>query len=391
MLTGVVGGLAEALRIDPLTARLLVLILGLAGGVGLVGYLVAWWVSTEPATGSEVPARPALPRRTVAAGAVTLGVLLLLRGMGFWPGDAVMLPTGVAAGGAILLARRGHPADAERTRQVTAGAVDLVFSGGISLWRLVAGGVLVTAAVFSLSGVQSLDQVMRAAQSVGLALAGMTVVLGPWIGRLLEQLNTERRERIRSEERAAMAAHLHDSVLQTLALIQRTPNEPRRMVRLARRQERELRAWLYGDQHAAAGPGSLAGAVERLAAEVEGDHDVRVEVVTVGDHPLDERARTLLGAVREATVNAAKHAGVDAIAVYLEAEEHLLSAFVRDRGRGFDPALVPADRHGIAGSIVGRLERAGGHAALLSSPGEGTEVQLYVPLVGAAAHVGNGR
>ena len=391
MLTGVVGGLAEELRIDPLAARLLVIVLGLAGGVGLIGYLLAWWASSEPVGSPSAPAPPPpLARRTAAATAVTAGVLLALRAIGLWPGDGVMIAAATAAVGAVLLAWRGRRPDPARTRQAASGAVDAVFSGGISLWRLVVGGLLAAGAVFSLAGVQSPEQVMRAAQSVGLALAGMTVVLGPWIGRLLEQLNTERRERIRSEERAAMAAHLHDSVLQTLALIQRTPSEPRRMVRLARRQERELRAWLYGDQHASAGPASLAGAVERLAAEIEGDHDVRIEVVTVGDHPLDERARTLLGAVREATVNAAKHAGVDSIAVYLEAEEHLLSAFVRDRGRGFDPERVPADRHGVADSIVGRLERAGGRVALFSTAGEGTEVQLYLPLVRTVA-AGNGR
>jgi signal transduction histidine kinase len=179
-----------------------------------------------------------------------------------------------------------------------------------------------------------------------------------------------------------MATHLHDSVLQTLAMIQRSPGDPRRMVRLARRQERELRAWLYGDQQALDGPVSLAGAAELLARDVETDNDVRVELVVVGDHPLSDAGQTLLGAVREAVVNAARHAGVDTVSVYVEAEPHQLSAFVRDRGRGFDPEAVPADRHGIADSIRARLARAGGRAALVSAPGDGTEVHLTMPLPG---------
>jgi len=211
------------------------------------------------------------------------------------------------------------------------------------------------------------------------------------VQRLLGALDEERRERIRSEERAELAAHLHDSVLQTLALIQRgaTQNRPHEVVHLARRQERELRAWLYGDRGAPGGPLDNAGserlstAVAALAGDVEGDHAVTVEVVVVGDGPVDASTAALLGAIREATVNAAKHAGVADVSVYVEAGPREVTAFVRDRGNGFDPSTVPGDRHGIAHSIRGRIERHGGRVAITTGPGRGTEIELHVPRDGA--------
>jgi signal transduction histidine kinase/phage shock protein PspC (stress-responsive transcriptional regulator) len=379
MLTGVVAGIAERLEVDPFVARLLVILLALAGGLGVIGYMLAWAVSAEPDERATVP--PVSLRRTVAVSCVTAGVLLVLRRYWLWPGDGVM----AAVTGAVLLAGRYRLAEPQRSRKVASDAADALFSGRVSPPRVLIGGGLALGGVFLLFGAGPLEEIGRAGESAGLVLAGTTIVFGPWLGRLREQLNLERRERIRSEERAAMAAHLHDSVLQTLALIQHNPNEPRRVVRLARQQERELRTWLYGgDRRALDGPDSLPGAAEQLAAEVEADHDVRVSVVVVGDHPLDNRARTLLGAVREATVNAAKHAGVDSIAVFIEVEPGQVSAFVRDRGRGFDPERVPSDRRGIADSIRARMERADGRVVLVTAPGEGTEVQLYMPVPAVA-------
>jgi signal transduction histidine kinase len=202
--------------------------------------------------------------------------------------------------------------------------------------------------------------------------------LGPWIRRLRADLSEERRERIRSEERAEVAAHLHDSVLQTLALIQRNADRPRQLALLARRQERELRSWLYGDRLAMANGhnGTLAAAVDAMVAEVEELHGIEVEVVTVGECAVDARVESLLQAAREAAVNAAKHAGVETVSLYVEAEPDRLSAFVRDRGRGFDTALVSEDRRGIAESIRQRMARNGGSAVITSMPGEGTEVAL---------------
>jgi signal transduction histidine kinase/phage shock protein PspC (stress-responsive transcriptional regulator) len=382
LLTGVAAGIAERLEVEPFTARLLLILLTLAGGLGVAGYLVAWGLSVEP--DEEAAPSPPSPRRTAAAASATLAILLLVRDTPLWPGDGLMAPVLLAAAGAGVMAWRYRPPDAEETRRAASSAVGAVFSGRLSRPRLLFGGLLLAAGIVLLAGSGSPGAMARAAQSVALALAGATIVLGPWLGRLVEQLDTERRQRIRSEERAAMAAHLHDSVLQTLALIQRSHDDPRRMVRLARRQERELRAWLYGDQQALEGPVSLATAAELLARDVETDHDVRVELVVVGDHPLSDAAQTLLGAVREALVNAARHAQAETVSVYVEVEPHQLSAFVRDRGRGFDPETVPADRHGIADSIRGWLARSGGRTGLLSAPGEGTEVQLAMPLPGAA-------
>jgi signal transduction histidine kinase len=194
--------------------------------------------------------------------------------------------------------------------------------------------------------------------------------------RLAGQLARERSERIRSQERAEMAAHLHDSVLQTLALIQRA-DAPRDMVALARNQERELRAWLNGRQPT--GDDTLASAIEKVAASVELTLKVPVEVVTVGDAPLDDRLRAVVEACREATVNAAKHSGAPQISIYVEVEPASVTAFVRDQGSGFDPESVASDRRGIAESIHGRMQRAGGSATIVSEMLGGTEVQLSMP------------
>jgi signal transduction histidine kinase len=189
-------------------------------------------------------------------------------------------------------------------------------------------------------------------------------------------LRDERTARIRSQERAEVAAHLHDSVLQTLALIQKAAASPSEVTRLARSQERELRHWLYAERYDEA---TLAAALERAAAEVEHALAVPVEVVVVGDCPADERVGALVAATREAVMNAAKHSGAPTVDVYAEVEPALVSVFVRDRGRGFDPAAVPADRHGLSGSVVGRMERHGGTATVRSSAGTGTEVRLELP------------
>jgi signal transduction histidine kinase len=199
-------------------------------------------------------------------------------------------------------------------------------------------------------------------------------VLGPWAWRLAAERDVERTARIRTEERAEMAARVHDSVLQTLALVQRESGDPRRVAALARRQERELRSWLYPDPRTAEG-GGLAAAMDAAAAEVEELHGVPVELVRTGDLPVDDRVEALVLAAREAMTNAARHSGADQISTFVDVAEDEIAIFVRDRGSGFDPEQVPADAHGIAESIRGRMERVGGTAALSSSP-DGTEVEL---------------
>ena len=203
------------------------------------------------------------------------------------------------------------------------------------------------------------------------------MIAAPALGRLLGRLDEERMLRVREEERATLAAHLHDSVLQSLVLIQRA-DDPRQMSGLARRQERELRAWLYGGRPMGE-PTTIVAAVDAMAAGVEADHEIRVEAVTVGDGDLDAPARAFLGAVREATTNAARHAGADHVDVYVEVDPAALLGFVRDTGRGFDPAQVAPDRHGLTDSVIGRAERVGGTATVTSRPGAGTEVEVRVP------------
>jgi signal transduction histidine kinase len=212
------------------------------------------------------------------------------------------------------------------------------------------------------------------------AVAGALLLIGgPWVWRLAVERDVERTARIRSEERSDVAARVHDSVLQTLALIQKHAQEPRRVASLARRQERELRGWLYGDQPLGDDSASLCAALEAAAGDVEELHGVRVELASAGDCPVDASVSALVLAAREAMVNAAKFAGVEEIDVYVEVSEDAVDVFVRDRGAGFDRTAVPDDRKGIAESIEGRMERAGGRAAIVTGPGNGTEVELHLP------------
>jgi signal transduction histidine kinase len=300
-----------------------------------------------------------------------------------------MLPImGIGLGLAVVGANTA-PARATDIRRspwgpIPAGRVSLLVAGGHAKARMVGGAVLIVCGLLAFGGRSGFLAGLRSgAVGAVLALSGAALVFGPWLARMGQQLGDERRERIRSEERAAMAAHLHDSVLQTLALIQRNAQDPRRTVTLARRQERELREWLYRGP-AAPWASTLQRSAEAMAEEVEDLLDVKVELVVVGDRPLDAAADALLAAVREGAVNAAKHAGVDSVSVYVEAAPDGLHAFVRDRGRGFDPDAVPADRHGLTQSIHGRINRAGGTAEVESATGEGTEVRLFVPVPSVA-------
>jgi len=296
----------------------------------------------------------------------------------------------LAAAGSAIVWTRSDGTDRDRWSAAAtrhAGrAVTTITTRPVSPARLVVGTVFVATGI---AGFIAVNEGVGAFGQLGLAvvatLAGMALLAGPWMWRLIVQLRAERRERIRQEERAELAAHLHDSVLQTLALIRRSGDQPRRMVALARRQERELRSWLYG-QHQLGAPVDLTAAVEGVAEEVEAAHDLAVEAVVVGDAEVDDGLRALLSAVREACTNAAKHAGVDTVSVFVEADPRSVTASVRDRGAGFDPATVPGDRRGIRESILGRLERHGGHAELTSAPERGTEVELVLPRRGTGPH-----
>jgi phage shock protein PspC (stress-responsive transcriptional regulator)/signal transduction histidine kinase len=356
ILAGVCSGIAQQLGVSVRVVRLAFVILTIAGGIGVALYGLAYLTMTSPEADeladptSVVREAGASWREGLGAGAVGAAVAVAAGG-----GSDVALPVGFGVGTAAVLWRSG---------------IGLSKRGRVGAALMIVGAVLVARALPALSDVQSF------AFPVIVVLAGSVMLFGPWWIRMAQALTAERTARIRAQERAEVAAHLHDSVLQTLALIQRRAEDPTEVAQLARRQERELRAWLNADETAAAD--TLHGALLRAATEIEEQHGVEVEVICVGDRSLDDDTAALARAAREAILNAAKFAGSGRIDVYAEASDERAEVFVRDRGAGFDPAAVPADRRGVRESIVGRMERHGGRAEIRSQPGSGTEVELVL-------------
>ncbi len=393
VVAGVAAGIGDTFGVAANVVRCGFLVLTLAGGLGAVLYGVGWLLmrSGDP----ELAPRRTDAVSTAAFSAVVLGLLVLVRTIGPWPGDVIVWPLGAAMIGLAILSTRPResapePPDwpfLEHLPPETADAVGVLFGTRRgSLARIIAGAVCIAAglAAFFVS-VDSWRALQGGVIGAAVVIVGFALIIGPGVWELFSQLMRERRERIRSDERADVAAHLHDSVLQTLALVQRRADDPREVVRLARMQERELRAWLLsgGEDDGAtngAGRGSVGAALDALAAEIETEHGVPVEVVRVRDCPA-AGLQPLLLAAREAIVNAVRHSGAPTVSVYLEVEPQRASIFVRDRGRGFDPGAVAPDRRGISGSIVDRLARAGGEAKVRSTPGEGTEVEMSLPRV----------
>jgi signal transduction histidine kinase len=220
-----------------------------------------------------------------------------------------------------------------------------------------------------------LHEARRAVLPVLVVVLGLALVVGPWMLRALRQLGDERTARIREQERVELAGRVHDSMLQTLTLIQRRADDPDEVLRLVRRSERELRGWLYS---AAPSEETLRAAVAAVCADVEDEYAVTIDLVMVGEHPATPAVQALARAVREAAVNAAKHSGVKEFAVYVEVSDTEITVFVRDRGTGFSLAEVPEDRFGVRESVVGRMQRHGGDAVIRSSA-TGTEVRLSLP------------
>jgi len=375
MLFGVCGGAARRYGVDAYVVRIALLLLTLTGGLGVVLYVVGFALSRSPdqLPPPKVVEPSVVTARTGAVAAATGGLLMVARNIGLWPGDAIMIPAVIVAAGSALMWYRGRDAHPE------GDPLERVLQGRATPLRAIGGVALAMAGVVALvaRGVR-VEQLPAALAALAMALAGAAVLVGPYIGRLTTQLRDEERARIRDQERNDMAAHLHDSVLQTLALMQRAAADPRRMVMLARRQERELRSWLY-DAKSNAEVGSLSARAEGIAAEVELDHGMPVDLIVVGDIEVTAAVDALLLAVREATVNAAKHAGADLVSIYIEVEPNTLTAFVRDKGAGFSVAEIGDDRRGIAMSIRDRIERVGGRATLETAPGAGTEWELVVP------------
>jgi signal transduction histidine kinase/phage shock protein PspC (stress-responsive transcriptional regulator) len=371
LVAGVASGLARHLGVEVLVVRLVFVGLTVAGGSGLLAYALFWVFVRQSESDDSSPARGREQLQLPALAALAFGGLLVLHEVVAFPGGSVLWPALVIGIGVAIVWQQAD--DAQRRRWL--GATD----GSRTLLR-VAGGVflLVFGAIGFFASNDELASTMNGIIAVVVVVGGLVLTFAPWWWRLLNDFTAERRARIRSQERAEVAAHLHDSVLQTLALIQRRSDSPDEVQRLARRQERELRSWLYSRADELPG-GGLSGALAAAAASVEDEHGIAVEVVTVGDRPLDDHIEALVRAAREAMVNAAKFADVDEIAVFAEVEDDVVTVFVRDTGTGFEPTTVPADRRGLAESIVGRMERHGGTATVRSAPGEGTEVELRLP------------
>ncbi|GHF17324.1 MULTISPECIES: ATP-binding protein [Streptomyces] len=392
MLGGVARGLAGHLGVPVSWVRLVFVALFLAQGMGALLYAVFWFVVPLGVGGVEVP-RPAVAevaadgRRRIFARkpdrgqvfallALLVGAAIFLDRLHLGRANAYVWPLVLMGAGVALVwrqadnARRAHWVEVGRSKRV------LPLARGAAGVLLVGAGA--TGIVVLQSSAEHLGTVLQASLAV---LVGIALLAGPSVVRMTQDLSAERTMRIRAQERAEVAAHVHDSVLHTLTLIQRNSEDAREVARLARAQERELRAWLYNPEgrgkDEAEEPRTLADAVRAAAAEVEDHHGVPIEVVVVGDCPLDERLGAQMQAAREAMVNAAKYGGEGgAVQVYAEVEGRTVFISVRDRGPGFDPDAVPEDRMGVRESIIGRMQRNGGTAKLRSVPGGGTEVEL---------------
>jgi signal transduction histidine kinase len=376
---GVCAGIAKQAGVDVAIPRIVFIALVFAGGVGIALYILLWALVPEEGKPGRSISLPQLGGRGgievgLGVGLLLLSLLLTLRALGVWWSDVLTWPVVlIAAGGALLWHEAGGRTPAAEETEPPEEPVAVASRTSLGVALVVAAGIAFLGATGALSAARN---VVLSVLVVAVVLA---VIFGPWIVRLARSLAEERAERIRTQERAEISAHLHDSVLQTLALVQQRSGDPKAVEALARRQERELRAWL-GRRAAPGGAETLGGALEAAAGEVERDHGARVEVVSVGEVPLDERAIALVAAAREAMVNAAKFGNGSVVDVFAEAGEDGVDVFVRDRGPGFDPGGVAADRRGVRDSIIGRMERHGGRAVINSRPGEGTEVELIMPV-----------
>lgn len=404
---GVLAGAARHFGISPVVLRIGFVIATVAtSGILLLGYLIAW--AGIPESENAGPRhRPFSQLRVrsewqVAAGVglLTLSLLLTFRQLGVWWSDAVIWPLVLGAFGTALLWGRSRTASVESTRARGWATTDTPkttpeeepgtrgthttpltdpYRGIFGMLFVIGAGLLVLSSNHIFGGVRD------AALTAVVVIVAVAMILAPFLWRFGHSLAAERTERVRSQERAEVAAHLHDSVLQTLALMQKRVDEPREVAALARRQERELRDWLAGDDERPARQ-SFATELRATAEEIEDDHRVAIEVIVVGDRQIDERAEAVLGAVREGLLNAAKHAADAApIHVYAELQDERVEVFLRDQGRGFDVDGVAADRRGLRESIIGRMERADGRAEIHSSPGHGTEISLTFGFAGSAS------
>ena len=386
VVAGVASGVARHLGVDVWIVRAAFVLLAFLHFAGIAGYACLWAAVPQVGEadvdeiGTDEPDEPLRRSRLaplLALGALVLGVALVAQRVGLGVVHGLTIPLLVVAVGVAVLWRVAD--DAQRTRWRAAATATASGTNGRAWLRIVAGVALVALGVGAMLALGAgLVAALYGLSALVVVAVGAAAIAGPWLFRLQREVRDERRERIRTQERAELAAHVHDSVLQTLTLVQRHADDPREVVRLARAEERALRGWLYDPDRAAAG--TFGPSLERIAAEVEERYGGTVDVVVVGDAVVDERLGATLQAAREAMINAAKYASADgAVSVYAEVSEREIAVFVRDRGPGFDPAAVPEDRHGVRESVVGRMERHGGHAIVRSGTARGTEIELVMP------------
>lgn len=232
--------------------------------------------------------------------------------------------------------------------------------------------VIVTVAVLSLGalGRGLLSDLHTVGASVGTILVfvfgGLALL---WLVRIVQRGEQERsalredvtaaeRERAVAVERAESAARLHDSVLQSLAVIARV-DDATEARELAADASSQLRVWLRGHGTDAT---TLRSLLEARLRQLHGNR--RVTIGAAGDRPVDDRVELLVEATVEATRNALTHTD-GPVRVYAETRDGT-TVWIADQGHGFDPAEVPEDRLGVRGSIIARLERVGGSAELRS-------------------------
>jgi signal transduction histidine kinase/phage shock protein PspC (stress-responsive transcriptional regulator) len=384
LLGGVCAGLAKRFQVNVRVVRLVSALTVGVGGIGVALYALAWaLLPVAPDSEKGMRRRDAWKEALLTViGMVAL--LIAVHSLDIGLARTVVWPLIVGSCGLALVWRPALSGETDASSRDASLRARLRRSVSVDAPRVVLGSLMVAfAAATLLHHFEVMHSLGRAIGAVAIIATIVGALVVPWFVRLGRSLSFERAGRIRERERAEVAAHLHDSVLQTLALIQKRAADPREVAGLARRQERELRSWLQ-ERPPAEGGESIAAALERAAAEVEERHSVPIEVVTVGDGPMEARLEALVGAAREAMTNAAKFAGSERVDLYAEVQSGRAEVFVRDRGVGFDPGAIPPDRRGVRDSIIGRMERHEGRASVNSEPGAGTEVELCMEGVGTS-------
>jgi signal transduction histidine kinase len=388
ILGGVCGGFATRLGIKERNIRIIFALLTLVFGLGILLYMTYWLVLTRSGEEHSILQQIFESRReaqlVLAVFIATLILIIIPQTDGGPTSDGFGWPLVLSAFAAFAVWRgastdeRIHLSDFFNTAPLIGGALSKSRKG--ILLRVVIGAALISLGLSRLHHIGGFFGTTGSA-IVGTAVLviGVLVLFAPWWLQNVRELTSERRERVRAEERATMVAHLHDSVLQTLTLIERAAANEGDVVRLARNQERELRQWLFSPETVTTSSTSFVGLVGAIEHDVENDYGVRVELVTVGDCAPDDRVAALIAAGREAAINAAKWSQAASVSIFTEVEPTSISLFVRDRGVGFDLDAIPADRQGIALSIRRRMSQFGGEAFINTSEGEGTEVQLVMP------------